>query len=65
MTNEKRQCCFCGDAIIKTSQEPLMITMTFADGGSQAMWTHIDCMGVRLHASVVWLSTGDREELEE
>ena len=65
MSPEAKQCCFCGKRITETSQEPIQIMMAFADDSSQAMWSHIDCLGARLHRSVPWLSLKEREELEE
>ena len=63
--NEKRQCCFCGLTIIDTEHEPVKVAVYFKDASSQYQWTHIDCLGQRLHNSVPWLSLKDREEINK
>lgn len=65
MTQEDRQCCFCGERVHATLQEPVEIAVAFNDGSSQVLWAHIDCMGARLHTSVPWLSREDRDETRE
>jgi len=63
---EDPQCCFCGHAIVATVHEPIEITILFANRSrSQTMWSHVDCVGSRLHPSVNWLSLKDWDELGE
>jgi len=65
VTEERCQCCFCGESVAPTDLEPVEIHVTFKDESSQVLWAHVDCCGDRLHPSVPWLSTEDREEVGE
>jgi hypothetical protein len=65
VNQERRQCCFCADAIAFSRHDPLTIHMTFSDGSSQALFAHSDCFGSRLHQSVPWLSRRDHEDAAE
>jgi hypothetical protein len=65
MTQERVQCCFCGEPARDTSEEPVEIAISFKTGSSQCLWSHIDCIGVRLHSSVPWLSLKDRKETRD
>ncbi len=65
MTREVRQCSFCGEPVRTNADEPVEITVTFKDKSSQVFWAHIDCIGIRLHKSVPWLSLRVREETPE
>jgi hypothetical protein len=62
---DRFQCCFCGHTILATVREPIEITIAFADRSSQSLWSHVDCLGSRLHSSVPWLSLKDLPELGE
>jgi len=65
MSREGHQCCFCGEGVLDTAEEPVEITIAFKDGSFQELWSHIDCYGSRLHKSVPWLSLKDRDEIHE
>jgi len=61
------QCCFCGREIQDSEWEPIALEVSFPDvetaGGAQLLWSHIDCLGSRLHDSVPWLTLEDHRAL--
>jgi len=68
--NLECQCCFCGEGIIDDGVEPLQLAIqeasSWKNGGAdpwnQALFAHVDCLGSRLHQSVLFLNHRDRLE---
>ena len=65
MTQQDGQCCFCGERVAPTAEEPIEISVYFKNGSSQGLWAHIDCAGNCLHTTVPWLSKKDYEDAAE
>lgn len=61
MEEMRVQCCFCAETIKLTAQEPIECAVHYRDGSTQGLWCHVDCLGLRLHPGVPFLSRADRE----
>ncbi len=63
MSDQGKICCFCGAPIELDAIEPLEISVDNKDGSFQGLWSHVNCLGSRLHPAVPFLWRNDREEL--
>ena len=56
----KSTCCFCGDAILDNAAQD--ISLTFADGSTQHLHAHGDCLRTRLHQDVPYLTPKELQD---
>lgn len=55
-------CCFCGEAVKRTTVDPVEISISFPDGDGQGLGAHRECVKkhLKLHPSVT-LDSFDEE----
>ena len=56
-------CCFCAREV--EGSHLLVIDITYPDKASQSLFSHHDCLGIRLHESVPFLSHAEWNEPQD